>query len=141
MSKKREPAHVEVPLTGRRSVRVVAADWPLIAEFLASETQPWSDSMELFVYWEMKVREHADGRKLICATYSSGPSWVPGKRFDVRSYHLDRGYLLDKNVDLGEEVKKLCDEMAKLECRGDDAKRWSAFYPDILAELPPEDLT
>lgn len=141
MAKKREPEYVEVPLTGRRPVRVVVTERPLIVEFLASEYQLWSGPMELFVYWEMKIRSRADGKKLIRATYYSDRSGGSSKRFDIRSYHLSRGHLLAKDVDLGEAVKQLCDEMAKLECRGEDAKRWSVLYPAILAELPPEDLT
>jgi hypothetical protein len=133
---------IEIPLTERPPVRIVLADWPIIVDYAnfehefvsnaAGDAGPWLTG------WEVQVREHADGRKIVRAKYSAG---ADDPSLELRKYKVERGVLLlDTNANAAWAIKAICDEMAELECRGDDAKRWPTVCFDALSQLPPEDL-
>ncbi len=126
-----------ITLTGRPPVTIDEENWPVIAEAqddwwdgkVECQSNRWSD-------WTIRVRQHADGRSIIYATYSYRTNWQ-----NARGYAAKRGRLIAASDDICAAIRAVCDEMASAEAEGDDAGRWAALEADCIADLPAEKLT
>lgn len=74
-----------ITLTGRAPVRIVEADWPLIAR--ASDHDGYVAS-QADRTWTLRVRQHDDGRTIVYGVYST--SWQ-GERDEAAGELLDAG--------------------------------------------------
>jgi hypothetical protein len=127
-----------ITLTDRQPVKIVEADWPLIA----SAKDAWCDNEYDFqafrkTVWFLGVRQHADGRAIVYATYSHTSAYAAD-----RGYAIKRGVLLE-NPDhecepLLEALKDVCQAMAEAEHNEGDEDRWKELYHECVADFPAQ---
>jgi hypothetical protein len=117
---------IEIALSDRAPVRIVASEWPVIAKGSWFSGQHECQAGE--VAW-IKVRRHADGRVLVYGLRGRGPGGMP---IDYRG--ASAGYLLAAGVTSPEIVRAIRRVVGvlghDLDCLADEA----------IADLPAEDL-
>lgn len=133
MSQNTSP-HLTITLTGRPPVRILKADWPLIA----SATDDRYDSEHQCqanreAAWALRVRQHADGRAIVYAVYHYTSRWA-----GEPEYHVRAGHLLAPGADIPAAILALTDE---LETRMPDDAEWGHGYfqrlgHECVAALP-----
>lgn len=125
-----------ITLTNRAPVTIEEAAWPVIAQ----ASDDWHDGQvecqaNRRIKWAVRVRQHADGRAIVYATYSYDSSWQ-----GARSYSAKRGVLLPAGADIVAAIREVCDDIAQAESNDDDAQRWPTLAADCIADLPAETL-
>ena len=105
-----DPRRRTITLTGRRPVIISEADWPVIAHGggdsgnaldSAHHQQAWTRG-ELDTY-NLRVRQHADGRAIVYATLSAAGAWTGSE--DHRG-----GELLATGADLAAAIARVGQE-------------------------------
>ena len=121
-----------ITLTGRRPVKIVEADWPVIAQGSGSEHdgQVECQANRAWKVW-MKVRQHADGRAIVygCAEYES--------HFQAERDYAERAGML---LDAGEDIAAAIGDVghALREVAEDQSDRIGAVERMCVADLPAE---
>lgn len=118
-----------ITLTGRAPVKIVEADWPVIAHGNSEsfDNQFRFQSNETTDI-DIRVRQHADGRALVYGVYDHDT------RFPGRQCALWRcGVLLEPGADLAAAVQSVGDELLGL---SGDAE-CTAVTRACIADLPP----
>jgi hypothetical protein len=67
------PKKIKIPMSERRPLNISETDWPLIA---SAEEHDGQVECEANHKWAIRVREHADGRRLVYGWLRSGPGGV-----------------------------------------------------------------
>lgn len=134
MQTQTEPKKRIITLTDRPPVRIIEADWPVIASatYRAHDGQIECQANRR---WDgaIRVRQHADGRAIIYATASYDSQWQ-----GERGYSLRGGEILQAGSDLAAAISRV---HASLEDAGVDTGRgWDALAAECIADLPAEDL-
>lgn len=120
---------VDITLTGRPPVKIVAADWPLIANVDAFDGQ---HECQANTVWRMKVRAHADGRHIVYGWQTSGPG---GRAIGERSIYA--GYLLLPSEHAHTSMREVAEAIAAVGA----AIEHEPLADDCVASLPAEELT
>jgi hypothetical protein len=120
---------ITIAMSERRPVTIDRKAWPVVAWAKAWDNQHECQANHV---WEIAVREHADGRRLVYCEYDSGPG---GTCIGFRP--IRGGYLLDQ-PDLGPEAMAESTIRAIRRCAG------IIDRPDLgdecIADLPAETL-
>lgn len=122
----------KIILTDRAPVRIVGADWPVIAE--AGDGHPCGEQAQNgFVDWAVKVRKHSDGRILVYA-------WCEGAcQCDL---HADEcGELLAPGADIPAAIRRVTAGFAATQSSRygeEDRIDGARLARACIAELPAE---
>ena len=77
--------HLTITLTGARPIKILRADWPIIAE--ATE-HLWEGEHEFQSHRHsrasLRVRQHADGRAIVYGAYHYETQWQGERSYSVR---------------------------------------------------------
>jgi len=106
--------YITVPLTGRRPVRILEADWPVVAE------AKWPRGPLAFQAdrkRRLRVRVHADGRAIVTGEYET--RWQ-----GERSYA--GGECVDAGADIPQAIQRVAREMGMED-----------LAEDCIGKLPP----
>src|SRR5208282_4361155 len=111
-----------ITLTGRPPVRVREDVWPVIASARRGDgVVECQDNHR----WNLTVREHADGRRIVYGSETSGPGGV------YQGYEAARaGELVEPGEDVAEVVRRV----------GKRARCSEPMIDECIADLPPVDL-
>ena len=125
-----------ITLTDRPPVSIDEDSWPVIAEARDEEYdgQVRCQANRIST-WAVRVRQHADGRAIVYATYGHNTNWQ-----GARGYSARRGALLPVGGDIIAAIREVCAAIADAECSKDDAARWPTLVADCIADLPTEEL-
>lgn len=119
------PKSRTITLTGRAPVRIVEADWPVIAK--ASD---WSGGSghECQANQEasVRVRQHSDGRAIVYGLRDSGPGGMPLGYRGVAA-----GEVVDAGGDIAAAITRVVESL------GPD---WSGLAEDCIANLPAQEI-
>jgi hypothetical protein len=121
-----------ISLTDRAPVKIVSADWPVVAEGShESSHKSWENEREANQIWKgwLKVRQHRDGRAIVygCDEYSTNAQGADG-------YSYRGGELLPAGADLAAAIGRL---VAGLIDRGGSAAMLQVAH-ECIASLPAE---
>lgn len=130
-------ANRTITLSGRAPVTINEDNWPVIAK---ASDKDWDNQYEFqanqISKWFVGVRQHADGRAIVYATYSYTSNWQ-----GARCYAAKRGDLLPAGSsmqDICKAIKSVCHDIAGAEHYGEDANRWDALANECIADMPAE---
>ena len=115
---------VKIALSDSAPVRVVKEEWPVIAD--ASDYDNQHECQANHVWW-IKVRQHADGRRIVYGRLEAGPG---GVSVNWRGAHA--GYLVDASDSDAETVRAIRRVAGVIQ----DEK----MGDDCIADLPARDL-
>ena len=122
-----------ITLTGRPPVRIDAETWPIIAEASYHDFEGQHD-FQSTRHWRgwVRVREHADGRRIVYA----GCSFESSHRRE--GYRQRSGLLLTGGEDIVTAIRTVHGAIDMV----DDAHRdaWRVLADECIADLPAEDL-
>jgi hypothetical protein len=107
-----------IPITGRAPALLEADDWPIIASTESWTGQYRNDAGRI---WEVEVRAHADGRRIVHGRYIT--RWQGERDLEVGELVPPEGDLIDVLHGLVEDIG------------GDDR-----LVQGVLDSLPPEPL-
>ena len=128
-----------ITLTDRPPVKISEDNWPLIANASDEDHDGQVRCQANCVSeWDIRVRQHADGRAIVYATYNYNSNW-----HGARGYSAKHGVLLPRECSRDEicrAIKDVASRMAECEHDGDDARRWPTLADDCIADLPAEEL-
>lgn len=65
--------HIKITMSERAPLRIALADWPVVAEARGYDNQ---HEFQANHKWFLKVREHADGRRIVYGAYEAGNGGV-----------------------------------------------------------------
>lgn len=125
MSKK-----IKITLSDRRPVTIVEADWPIIAE---AEQYPGQYSFQAFDGAFLKVREHADGRRIVYGYDGDGDGGGRPTAKDVWA-----GYLVPADADENETIRAIRRVAGVLAANGRAAD--DSIGDAVIAALPTVEL-
>jgi hypothetical protein len=119
--------HIKVTLSERPPVSIAVADWPIIA---SSDDHDGKVECQANTKWYIKVREHADGRRLVYCSKDAGNG---GQHAGFRGTY--GGWLLavDAHVDMAEQTIRAIRRCAGLIERDD-------LGAECIGDLPAEEL-
>jgi hypothetical protein len=124
-----KPKRIEITMSERRPLKIDETQWPIVA--CASWFSGRIECQANYVRW-IKVREHADGRRIVYGVYQRGPGGAP-----IEFRGATGGFLVDASNSL---IK--CDEAETIRaCRriggiiGDDQ-----LADECIADLPAEEV-
>lgn len=127
-----------IRLTNQPPVTVADVNWPVLA---SARDKDHDGQVECQANrrrcWGVTVRQHADGRTLVYATYSYSSQW--GHERDLDAY---AGELLDhpSSEMICGRIQAVCHAIAQATHQGDDAVRWSELAAACIADMPAEEL-
>lgn len=128
-----------ITITGRPPVRIAEVNWPLIASAsdrdFDSQYEPQANQISK---WFVGVRQHADGRAVVYATYSYDSNWQ-----GARDHQARHGVLLPAGSDAAaicRAIRDVAEDMAAAEHDGEDAARWPTLAAECIADMPAETL-
>ena len=124
-----EKKKIDITLTGRPPVKIVAADWPVIADVDAFDGQ---HECQANTVWRMKVRGHADGRHIVYGWQKGGPG---GRAIGERAIYA--GYLLLPSEHAHKTMHEVTSAIAAVGVAIENAP----LADDCVASLPAEELT
>lgn len=128
-----------IVLTGRPPIKINEIYWPVIASASDKEfDNQYEFQANEISKWLVKVRQHADGRAIVYASYSYVSNWA-----GARCYYPKSGVLLPANSshdDICRAIKNVCFDIASLEHYGDEANRWPTLANECIADMPAEEL-
>jgi len=114
--------HRTITLTGRPPVRILEAEWPVIADARWRDHEGQHDRRA-----SLKVRQHADGRAIVYGVWDYEITW--------QLYRA--GVLLDPGADLASAITEVALSLAD---RGADEARMRDLAHGCTADLPAEEL-
>jgi hypothetical protein len=118
-----------ITLTGRAPVKVVEADWPVIAH---GNSEQFDNEFRFQAFEttdiDLRVRQHADGRAIVYGVYDHDTRH-PGDECALWRC----GVLLEPGADLAAAVQEVGDELLTLS----DDKDVVAVTRACIADLPP----
>lgn len=129
-----------ITLTDARPVKIYEDEWPIIAE---ARTHSGEIECQANEEWSIRVREHADGRRIVYAYRDRGPGGMALSYRGIRAGRLiptrrskdghDPSY---HNLALGP------DEVATIKAIGEmgDAIDDNALADECIADLPAEEI-
>jgi hypothetical protein len=121
------PTHIDIALSDRRPVKIALADWPTIAK--ASWHSDAAHHSQANYIRVIRVREHADGRRIVHGWHDEGPGGAPAGFRDTRA-----GYLIAPGPNRDAETIRAIRRVAG--AIGDDA-----LGDAVIAALPAEVLS
>lgn len=125
-----------ITLTDRTPVRIEDENWKMIASASDKEfDNQYEFQANRISKWFIGVRQHADGRAIVYATYSYSSNWQ-----GARDYSAKHGELLAIGADIVRAIKDVAAEMSACECDGEDGMRWTTLADECIADLPAEEL-
>lgn len=125
---------INITMSDRPPVRIVEEDWPIIAE---ADDHDGQVRVQANTEWRIRVREHADGRRLVYGSVQAGNGGKPaGWRGAAAGYLIDcRSIDTDKRLDAeSEQTVRAIRRVAGVIGRADLAD-------ECIADLPAEDLS
>ena len=130
-------ANRTITLSGRAPVTINEDNWPVIAK---AADKDWDNQYEFqanqISKWFVGVRQHADGRAIVYATYSYTSNWQ-----GARCYADKRGEMVPAGSpaqDICKAIKNVCRDIAGAEHYGEDANRWDTLANECIADMPAE---
>src|ERR1700738_104537 len=124
-----------ITLSDRPPVTITEESWPVIASATEEEHDGQVRCQANQVSnWAIRVRQHADGRALVYATYVYTSNW----QGDHEHKH---GVLLPADTtttELCAAIKSVALRMAAGEHDGDDGGEWTRLADECIADLPTE---
>lgn len=121
-----------IKLTGRPPVRIVEADWPLIAK---AHHKTWDGEYEFQSFrhtdYSLSVRRHNDGRAIVYGVYDHTTSW---QHEEMKIYR--RGRLLTGDEDIVRGIETVALELG--ECVGDGV--FTRLSDECIQGLPAEEI-
>lgn len=123
---------ITITLTDRRPVRIAEESWPVLAKASDSgHDNKYECQANRTWKWFLCVRQHADGRAIVYATYSYSTAWQ--NESDQSAKHGELLLAGCTTDDIVAAIHRVADRMP-----GDD--RWSRLADDCIADLPAEEL-
>jgi hypothetical protein len=102
--------YLTITLTGRPPVKIKKDDWPVVAS--ASENDRHGAQIgnepNREDDWDLKVREHEDGRRIVYGIYDHSTAWQNESGLNIRG-----GELIDKDADVVEAIQRVAANMAE----------------------------
>jgi hypothetical protein len=119
----------KITLTDARPVQIYEDEWPVIAQgdYDEHDGQVRAQANRVTEV-RVRVREHADGRRIVYGVYSYSSNWQTERSVDARA-----GYLLGAEDDVIAAIRRV---QADLEAR--DAEHVREAADDCIADLPAE---
>jgi len=109
--------------------------WELISKAIDTEfDNQYEFQANITSKWFVGVRENADGRAIVYATYLHS-----SQHQGARGYSTKRGVLLPAEctiADVVNAIKEVCSDMEGAACAGEDNSRWQTLSHDCVADLP-----
>lgn len=129
-----------ITLSDRPPVSIKEDDWPIVAEAKDKEyDNQYECQANRKSIWNIRVRQHEDGRSIIYATYSYQSNWA-----NSRDYNAKHGEILTKEHATPDgiclAIKRIANRMSECECDGNDNQRWQTLADECIADLPAEQL-
>ena len=131
------PTTRTITLTGRPPVTITEETWPVIA---TASDDCHDGQVECQANrrskWAVRVRQHADGRAIVYATYSYSSNWQ-----GARGYAAKRGIMLpaaSSAATICTAIRDVCADIAEAESQGGDAERWPTLAAECIADMPAE---
>ena len=127
-----------ITLTDRPPVTVDEAAWPVLAVVTDEDYHGQiSCQANRETKWGLRVRQHADGRAIVYATYAHSSQWA-GERDENRK----AGVLLPVGSDAAAIVAAVKEVVATMSRGNDDGcDAWDRLADDCIAALPAEVLS
>ena len=108
---------ITITLSDVPHVRLVEADWPIVAnaEWFDGEHECQANYIRF-----VRVRQHADGRRVVYGTYSAGPGGAPSGFRGIRAgYLLSDSHSEDTIRAIRRVAAQVEDVLLGAECIGD----------------------
>jgi hypothetical protein len=128
-----------ITLTDRPPIRIDEDNWPLVA---SSQDKEHDGQVECQAnqksYWNLRVRQHEDGRAIVYATYDYTSNWQ-----GARDYSAKHGVLLPVGTTaeaIVSAINDVSETMSGCEHHGDDSARWATLADECIADMPAEEL-
>jgi hypothetical protein len=126
--------YLTITLTGKPPVKIKKDDWEILAQ--ASENDRHGAQIgnqpNRETDWNIKVRQHADGRAIVYATYSYDTAFQGESGLGLRG-----GELLDAGADIPAAIERVADIIAARLPDGDrDAGVFARLAQECIADLP-----
>ncbi len=112
-----------ITLTGRAPVKISEALWPRISYASRHDGKVECQANHK---WHLTVRQHADGRAIVYGSEVEGMGGVHQDYEEARA-----GVLLEAGADIAAAVRRV----------GERARCSDAMIDEVIAGLPPEELT
>lgn len=124
-----------ITLTGRPPVRVDDADWPMLAvgSWDRHDGQVAYQANRKWRLW-VRVREHADGRRIVYAKYTFDSHFRHETDIDIAV-----GRLVGKDDDLIAAIERVGDDLRERDL-GEGEAHLRAVLDEVIADLPAEEL-
>ena len=121
---------ITISMSERRPVTIDTSNWPVVARANA-----WDNQYEFQAnhVWEIAVREHADGRRIVYCEYDSGPG---GTHIGFRP--IRGGYMIDSRAVLDSSAHEAATIRAIRRCAGLIDRE--ELGSECIADLPAETL-
>lgn len=121
-----------ITLTGRPPVRIIEADWPVIAHGRYHwYNGQYESQADRTTRAHLRVRQHADGRAIVYGTYDHSTIWQGESDHECRD-----GQLVPTGGDVVQAIQAVGDMLT--ERSGDEC--WRDVIAETVASLPAEDL-
>lgn len=120
---------ITITMSERRPITIVADEWPQVAY---GEDYSGQYDFQAFDGAWIRVRQHEDGRAIVCG-YAG--DWKGGGRPDRRD--VSAGFLLDKGDDIARAVRRVQGILADCNMAGDYAE---GAAERCIADLPAEEI-
>lgn len=125
-----------ITLTDHAPITIDEEAWPIVAEARDSEHDGEVECQaNRKSAWAVRVRQHADGRAIVYATYGYDTHYQ-----GARGYSAKRGVLLPPEADLIAAIREVCADIAGAECNDGDETRWPTLAAECIADLPAEEI-
>lgn len=128
-----------ITLTNMPPVSINEESWPLIASASGHDYDgQYNYQSNRDSKWFVGVRQHADGRAIVSATYR-----FDSKFASERDLAVKRGILLPAATgfdEIVEAIREVAGDIASAEHNSDDARRWETLADDCIADLPAVEL-
>jgi hypothetical protein len=112
-----------ITLTDRAPVRIVEADWPIVA---SARRHDGAVECQANHQWHLTVRQHADGRALVYGSERAGDGGVFAGYEPAMA-----GELLAAGDDVAAAVRRV----------GEESRCSDGMVSECIADLPAEDLS
>lgn len=126
-----------ITLTVRPPVAIDPSAWPVIAN--ASETDHDGQVIcraNRVSEWYIGVRQHADGRAIVYATYDFATTYRGSRDFSAK-----HGEIVPPGGDICAAIVAVADRMSQCESYETDASRWDSLARECIADMPAEELS
>jgi hypothetical protein len=127
-----------ITLTGRPPVRITDDNWPMLA---SASDKIWDGQFESQANrtskWFIGVRQHADGRAIVYATYNYSTCWQGERDCEKKC-----GKLLGEGSSIDAIIKAIGEVISDIAGGYDEYDdTWSRLKAECIADLPAEELS